>query len=130
VKTIAPFFLLLFLFCFFSGCCLYDPAAFLEGRATVIGSKADQVVLLWDAPISTISKYIVSFRIHGETNWTLLQEVSAPTTELLVLYSQLGDGDFDFAVVAENSIGERSEIHSSLDETAEPSTGWYLHWKK
>jgi len=136
--------LLLFLLLvgFLSGCVLYDPTAFLKGTAPaanpvpaadpqMVESSADQIVLQWDPPSSEVAKYIVSFRIHGDTNWVPLGEVPAtPLPEFPVLYANLGDGDFDFAIVAENAAGEKSNVHISLDPTAQPPTGWYLHWKK
>jgi hypothetical protein len=132
--------LLLLLICFLlvgllSGCVLYDPTAFLKGtpaaKAVMVESSADQIVLQWDPPASEVTKYLVSFRIHGESNWVPLGEVPAvPLPEFPVLYASLGEGDFDFAITAENSTGEKSNLHMSLDPTAQPPTGWYLHWKK
>ena len=135
--------LLLLLLCFLlvgllSGCVLYDPTAFLKGtppaaKAIVVESSADQIILQWDAPASEVSKYLVSFRIHGETDWVQFPNGEIPATplpEFPVLWTQVGDGDFDFAIVAENSVGEKSNVHISLDPTAQPPTGWYLHWKK
>jgi hypothetical protein len=125
----------LILVSFLSGCALYDPTAFLKGspaaKAIVVESSADQVTLQWDPPASEVTKYIVSFRIHGETNWVPLGEVPAsPAPEFPVQYAVLGDGDFDFAIIAENSVGEQSNVHISTDPTAQPPSGWYLRWRK
>ena len=132
--------LLLLLFCFLlvgflSGCVLYDPAAFQRAapgaKSVMVESSADQIILQWDPPASEVTKYIVSFRIHGQTNWVPLGEIPAvPLPEFPVLYTQLGEGDFDFGIVAENAADEKSTVHISLDPTAQPPTGWYLHWKK
>ena len=141
MKTKAHLFLLLLCFllvCVLSGCVLYDPTAFLKGtppaaKAVVVESSADQIILQWDAPASEVAKYFVSFRIHGETDWVQFPNGEIPATplpEFPVLWTQVGDGDFDFAIVAENSVGEKSNVHISLDPTAQPPTGWYLHWKK
>jgi hypothetical protein len=133
---------LLLVLCFFllvsflSGCVLYDPAAFVKAapataKAVMVESSADQITLLWDPPASEVTKYIVNFRIHEEKDWVPLGEVPAvPLPEFTVLYSQLGTGDFDFGVVAVNAANEKSNVHISLDPTAQPPTGWYLHWKK
>ena len=114
-----------------SGCVLYDPAAFQIGTPPVmVESSADQITLQWDPPASEVTKYIVSYRIHGETDWVPLGETPAvPLPEFPVLYTQLGDGDFDFGIMAENAAGQKSKVHISLDPTAQPK-GWYLHWKK
>jgi hypothetical protein len=132
--------LLLFLFFllvgFLSGCVLYDPTAFLKGTApaataVMVESSADQIVLQWDPPASEVAKYSVSFRIHGDASWVPLGEVPAlPAPEFPVLYASLGDGDFDFAITAENTAGEKSNVHMSLDPTAQPPTGWFLRWRK
>ena len=132
--------LLLFLFFllvgFLSGCVLYDPTAFLKGtaptaKAVMVESSADQIVLQWDPPASAVAKYLVSFRIHGDTSWVPLGEVPAlPAPEFPVLYTNLGDGDFDFAITAENAAGEKSNVHISLDPTAQPPSGWFLRWRK
>ena len=139
MKTKVHLLLLLLFFLlvgFLSGCVLYDPTAFLKGttagaKALTVESSADQIILQWDPPASAVAKYFVSFRIHGDTNWIPLGEVPAvPLLEFPVLYTQLGEGDFDFAIVAENAAAEKSNVHISLDPTAQPPTGWYLHWKK
>jgi hypothetical protein len=117
---------------------LYDPTAFLKGTApaataVMVESSADQIVLQWDPPASAVTKYIVSFRIHGESNWVPLPLGEIPATplpEFPVLYADLGDGDFDFAIVAENAVGEKSNVHISLDPTAQPPSGWFLRWRK
>lgn len=137
MKTKVYLFLLLSILIFFSflsGCALYDPTAFLKGsaaKAVVVQSSADQITLQWDPPASAVTKYFVSFRIHGEAAWVPLGEVPAsPAPEYLVQYAVLGEGDFDFAIVAENSVGEQSSVHISTDPTAQPSSGWYLRWRK
>jgi hypothetical protein len=132
--------LLLFLFFllvgFLSGCVLYDPTAFMKGKApaanpVMVEASADQIVLQWDPPASEVAKYIVSFRIHGDADWVPLGEIPAtPVPEFPVLYASLGDGDFDFAITAENTVGEKSNLHISLDPTAQPSSGWFLRWRK
>ncbi len=132
--------LLLFLFFllvgFLSGCVLYDPTAFLKGKAPtadpqMVESSADPIILAWDPPASEVAKYIVSFRIHGESSWVPLGEVPAvPAPEFAVQYATLGDGDFDFAITAENASGEKSNVHMSLDPTAQPPSGWFLRWRK
>ena len=90
---------------YLSGCVMYDPAAFLKAapgaKSVMVESSADQIILQWDPPASAVTKYIVSFRIHGDANWIPLGEIPAmPAPEFPVLYTQLGDGDFDFGIVA------------------------------
>ena len=118
-----------------SGCAVYfveefleDPAAGLKG-ATPAMATADQVVLAWDAPPGLVQSYRVYFRIHGETDWVLMEEIPAvPSPQYTVLHSTLGNGQFDFGVIAVYASDE-SAVHTSLDQTASPQTGWYLEWQ-
>jgi len=44
------------------------------------------------------------------------------------LYSTVGHGNFDFGVTAVTGTGVDSSMHTSLDRTADPTTGWFLTW--
>lgn len=137
-KARARFLLLLpFLlaFAFFPvACALYNPASFVEQKSNpkAIPITAPQVTLAWDPPASgasNVTSYIVSFRIHGTTSWTTLATIPAvPQPSYTVLYSAVGAGSFDFGVTAVSSTGVDSAEHTSLDATADPTTGWYLNW--
>jgi hypothetical protein len=59
------------------------------------------------------------------------EELSAtPSPEYMLDNDDIGNGIFDFGVVAKDldSETEESALHSSLDVTAQPDTGWYLVW--
>lgn len=61
--------------------------------------------------------------------WNLLVEIPAtPHPALTIKHSDLGDGEYDFAVRAVNSNDVASSIHSSLDASANPFGGWYILW--
>jgi hypothetical protein len=96
-----------------------------------IASSAEQIVLQWDAPAdATIARYDVFFRVHGAADWTFLgQAPTAAQPEYTVLHSILGNGNFDFAVASVNAENQSSVFHTSLDATAQPSTGWYIAWQ-
>lgn len=116
------------------GCPLYNPAAFIQHQTAPddISSIATQATLQWDPPASGASQvvsYTVSYRIHGTSTWNTLATVPAsPQPEYMVLRAALGSGSFDFAVAAVDSTGALSPLHTSLDPTADPTTGWYLTW--
>jgi hypothetical protein len=123
----------------FMGCALYDLEVFQQtaeetsraGTPIMVESSADQITLEWDPPSSEVVKYIISFRIHGQDEWVPLGEIMAvPAPEYTIQYATLGDGDYDFAITAENNTGVKSGLHMSLDLTAQPPTGWYLRWRK
>jgi hypothetical protein len=103
----------------------------LGAKQNGIQISAEQITLEWDPPASTVSSYEVYFRMHGTENWQIIgstSEVSQP--KYTILHSDVGNGDFDFAVVAVDSIAARSDYHTSLDDTARPDTGWYLIWRR
>ena len=124
------------------GCPLYNPAAFIDHPATPgvqqqtgpndISSTATQVTLLWDPPAagaSQVVSYTVSYRAHGTSTWNLLATIPATAQpSFTVLRSAVGPGVFDFAVAAVDSGGTSSTLHTSLDPTADPTSGWYLSW--
>jgi Fibronectin type III domain len=134
--------LLAFFSLLLSACPLYNPAAFIKGQpapggqpqagADDISSTATQATLQWDPPAtggSQVVSYTISYRIHGTTTWTTLATIPATSQpEYTVLRSTLGSGSFDFAVVAVNGTGAISPLHTSLDATADPTSGWYLTW--
>jgi hypothetical protein len=121
-----------------SACPLYNPAAFVQHPNSQqtgphdITSDAVQVTLEWDPPASGASQvvtYTVSYRVHGTSTWKTLGTVPASAQpSYTVLRSTTGSGSFDFAVAAVDSTGASSPLHTSLDPTADPTTGWYLTW--
>ena len=133
-------FLLLTLFSLLlSACPLYNPAAFIQHPASPdntspdnISSAATQAILQWD-PVSSgatqVVSYVVSYRVHGGSVWNTLATIPASSQpSYTVLHATLGAGSFDFAVAAVDSTGAVSPLHTSLDTTADPTSGWYLTW--
>lgn len=111
-------------------CILPNCTIFLqEGDSEMVNVAAEQIVLLWDASPLAVDHYTVYFRIHGTPDWVELGDVPAdPNPEYTVQHSTLGDGEFDFAVVAVDASAQESAYHTSLDTTASPETGWYVSW--
>lgn len=100
--------------------------------------SSETITLAWDPPafqlpLPLLSYYVyqVYWRPHQKGGWILLAEIPAtPHPSLLVRHSDLGDGDFDFAVRLVESGGQVSILHTSLDSSAIPLGGWYLVWFK
>ncbi len=122
----------------FSGCALPDLGSFMKdsdpGQTKAVQKQitwsADQLTLQWDPPAQTVANYSIYYRTHGTSGWASLGEITAvPQPEYVIQHSTLGNGTFDFAVVAKNAEGDTSDYHTSLDSTAEPSTGWYITWQ-
>ncbi len=140
-------FVLLILFLF--GCPMYTAVGFKYAESTggtedeqTIGTDPEEVevtdevlTLAWDVPSPEIDFYRVLFRIHGANppeSWLVMEEnlSAAPSPEYTVDNADIGNGIFDFGVVAKDldADTEESALHSSLDITAQPDTGWYLIW--
>jgi hypothetical protein len=94
-----------------------------------ITSKAASVTLAWDSPTDEVSSYQLFYRPHGEQDWIYFTEIPASSDPTISLQqSDFGNGSFDFGVVAVTDTGAESPLHSSLDHTAQPTSGWYLTW--
>jgi hypothetical protein len=93
-------------------------------------SVAQTVTLAWDPPAGDVSSYKVFCREHGASTWSLLAEIPAQTDPAITLHqADFGNGSFDFGVEALADTGAESPMHTSLDATAQPASGWYLTWE-
>lgn len=116
----------------FSGCNL----AIDTNRPIEIVVKGDHFTLAWDAGGSEIPndpgrvvQYKVYYRVHGSYNWQFLMEVeNSGSPECLVTSKDMDYGRYDFAVSAITEQQGVSALHSSLDRTADPFSGWYINW--
>ena len=100
--------------------------------------KADTLPLCWEKPESMpdgvqVGSYEVFFRNHLDSiaGWKLVRSgsVSIVQPELVVYHSEVGTGEFDFAVRAVFSDGQKSDFHTCLDSNASPKGPWYLSWQ-
>jgi hypothetical protein len=91
----------------------------------------EEVTLAWDPPPSEISTYKIFYRAHESGSWILFDEITADNDPEYTLYhANFGNGDFDFGVIAVDGEAEESEMHTSLDDSAQPECGWYLAWTR
>ncbi len=118
-----------------NGCAVYFADEFIEHDLQAASLPArvlrsDQAVLAWDPPANDVDHYELYYRIRGESDWVLLDTVPATAEpQYAISYEDFGDGEFEFGVVAVDGSGE-SEMHTSLDSSASPQTGWYLRWQR
>ena len=98
-----------------------------ESQPQVIVITADHFTLYWDDSADPVTEYRVYQRAHGGSEWTLLTGGLA-SPEVTVTQVDLLYGMYEFAVSSVSVDGVESELHTSLDETADPGTGWYLDW--
>jgi hypothetical protein len=89
-----------------------------------------EITLAWDPSPSEVVSYRLYYRNHGAEEWIFVAEVSSSDApECTIAHASFGNGDFDFGVMAINDGAAESAIHTSLDTTACPLNGWYLHWE-
>jgi hypothetical protein len=110
--------------------------AFSLGEATQILYKQPQLTLAWDPPLTDIpgmsteiATYQVFYKEHSSNIWILLGEVQASRQpQYTIDHDRLKDGLYDFAIRATAVSGQVSPLHTSLDSSADPISGWYVFW--
>jgi hypothetical protein len=89
----------------------------------------ETVTVAWDPPAGDVASYKLFYRVHESGTWTLVTEIPAQSDPSVTLsHTDFGNGSFDFGVVAVADGGAESPMHTSLDNTAQPTSGWYLIW--
>ncbi len=113
-----------------------SPAGGGGGSGTIeplmVNVYGPEFMLAWDAPNgSEVQFYRLYYRERGAIEWSELG--SSDTEELSFEVNSdtlpAGYGHYEFAVQSVDSEGTASEYHTSVSETAQPSTGWYVHWQ-
>ncbi len=75
------------------------------------------------------SSFRIYYREHGTFKWYYLSEIpSSNEGSFFISEEQLDYGVYDFAVSYINKEGMESELHTSLDSSANPISGWYINW--
>ena len=89
----------------------------------------EAVLETWDAPLEAApNSYQIYYKGHTSNVWELLDTIPSNQLEYEINYNELDGGDFhDFGITA-TYLGDESFLHSSLDDKAIPSTGWYIKW--
>ncbi len=94
----------------------------------------DTFTVAWNPPEDpdtgtplTVDGYRLYYREHGNYEWVQLVDTGAAETEYTITTDDLAYGEYDFAV-SSISAGEESLLHTSYDDTAVPSYGWYVDW--
>lgn len=105
----------------------------IDGPQQII-HKGSTLSLAWDEPELPVGSleivtYNLYYRSRGLTEWKNAGSVEAsdsPGVSLSV--EDIGYGVWEFAVSSVDSDGEESDLHASIDRSAEPFTGWYVFW--
>lgn len=101
---------------------------------TPLSVSGDTFTVAWDPPSDpdtgiplSVDGYRLYYREHGSYQWTFLAEIDAEMNEYTVTSSDLPFGEYDLAV-SSVVLDTESDLHTSYDDTAEPSYGWYISW--
>jgi len=97
-------------------------------QATRILVVDPEFTLAWDYDQESTGAYSVYYREYETLQWSILVE-GLMVPSLNIDSSILEYGEYEFAVSFTPENGEESELHTSLDATALPDTGWYLVWE-
>lgn len=88
--------------------------------------------IAWDPAASEPDDKIAYYRVHVHRRdtyaWVHLGDTNGPVTTFDVTSQMLEPGRYEFAVTAVTESGLESDHHTSLDDTADPATGWYVDW--
>ena len=117
------------LFVALPGCELFAPT---DAPLEII-VKGNRLSLSWDPPIETLASGVAAYRLyarpHGADTWELVGKVEASDNPGATIASEdLGYGFWEFAVSSVSSEDVESELHASIDRSADPPTGWYVNW--
>ena len=124
----------IFSVCLFLGGC--GLPSFKPAEYNQVMQKSAQLTLAWDPPLTDITgrpteveSYRIYYREYGTFYWRVLDEAPAnENPQYTVEHEQLEDRLYDFAVRAVTVSGQESPLHSSLDNSADPMSGWYVFW--
>ncbi len=99
-----------------------------------ISVSGESFTVAWDAPIDpatgepqAVDGYKLYYRVHGTYGWSHVADTGASVNEYTITTAELPYGEYEFAVASVNSATE-SELHTSFDDTADPTYGWYVVW--
>jgi len=98
---------------------------------------ADSVIVYWDKPDEnsvSVKNYKLYYRPYSQATWITLKD-SVPVSDkpsYVVYRNQLNSTDsiVIFGIQAITFSGQTTEIHTSLDSTANSAGGWILVLKK
>ena len=91
--------------------------------------NTESFTISWDVEDPSVDLYNIYYREHGSFTWFYLGSTeSGSTLEYTIDQGVLPYGVYDMAVssVADS---QESELHTSMDDTALPATGWYIDWQ-
>ena len=108
--------------------------AHLNKPGAAISITGPRFTLAWDRgesddPTDPVARYNLYYRANGTYPWTLLGTTGSLVEQFEVSTDILDYGVYDFAVTSVTASGAESDPHTSLDDTADPQTGWFADWR-
>jgi hypothetical protein len=101
-----------------------------DNSVKIIRIRDTNFTLQWQKPLdATPDSYNIYYKAHHDLLWNLLYEVTSDTDyQYTINYFDLDDNlSHDFGITAVYGTTE-SGIHTSLESSANPNTGWYVEW--
>ena len=96
------------------------------GERIVISDPAFSIA--WDTDSAADEYYRIYARERGTYEWTFIEEIAAAASpEFEINTTNLSYGVWEFAVSAVEG-GVESDLHTSMDDNADPVSGWYIDW--
>ena len=90
--------------------------------------RGENFTLAWDGGPEPVAEYRAYTRQHGTVEWTQIA-AGLEAASISIDTTILAYGVYEFAVSSVAADGTESDLHTSLDPTADPGTGWYLSWE-
>ncbi len=92
---------------------------------------AESFLIAWECADGGANEfYNVYYRNRGTLDWILLEQIKAEASpQLQITTSKLTYGVYEFAVSSLVTDGE-SGLHASMDDDADPVSGWYVDWQE
>ena len=89
----------------------------------------EEFAIGWDPPGDyDPDTYVVYARERGEYSWSEIAAIDAEHSPSFTVSGEtLDPGTWELAVSAVAD-GSESELHTSMSDTADPETGWYVRW--
>jgi len=100
----------------------------INKKGEMVDLTGTNFTIAWDSDNPSVDFYRIYYREVGSFNWYLLgSTASGAVLEFSIDQTMLAFGQYELAVSSVSGVQE-SQLHTSMDDTALPATGWYVNW--
>lgn len=117
---------------FFHGCSLSS-----NNGPLMVEASGESITIGWEPPSPVLSGkidyYSIYVKDHFDGSWVFLKDVGNSGEEEITVQLQKQNIPYtyiDIGIRSHYKDGSKSELHSSLDNTASPACGWYVYWSQ